>query len=156
MYPPSTNQSRPNPDKDSSFEEAFILTETLTGLEGPFTSEDNPSTGTWTQRGPLFVYPDGTTQPPELLRDTPEQNYLPKPLRILGFTVMSISLIACAVSAVFVLANWNHRVIRASQPKYLCLLLFGAAVTSLAIITVSFDESYGWDVDALSKGCSEF
>jgi gamma-aminobutyric acid type B receptor len=31
--------------------------------------------------------------------------------------------------------------------------LFGAATTSLAILTVSYDESYGWDEDALSLAC---
>lgn len=155
LYPPSTNESMPDANKDSSYDEAFVLTAILTELEGPRIDEwhQNPSTGIWSQIGPAFVYADGRLVPTELLRDIPEQNYLPGGLRILGLTIMGITLLACAISLVFVVCNWNHRVIRASQPNFLCLLLFGAALTSLAILTVSWDESYGWDEEALSKAC---
>lgn len=159
LYPPSINESMPDADKDSNYDEAFVLTELLTGLEGPQIKRDGPYIkgkpyiGKWSQIGPAFVYADGRLVPTELLRDVPEQNYLPRGLRILGLTIMGIALLACFISLVFVICNWDHRVIRASQPNFLCLLLFGAAITSLAILTVSWDESHGWDEEALSKAC---
>ncbi|CAB9517308.1 Gamma-aminobutyric acid (GABA) B receptor [Seminavis robusta] len=149
LYPPSGDATIPDPDKYSSFEEAFVLTEIVTGLMGPYETYE----GNWTKVGPALRYASGRTEPPHLLRDVPEQNYLPQQLRIVGFTLMSICLFACAVSLAFVAVNRSHRIVRASQPGFLCLVLIGAATSSLAICTVSWDESYGWDEAALSSAC---
>jgi len=66
---------------------------------------------------------------------------------------MGVSLLSCVVSLIFVAVQWKHKVIMASQPYFLFWILTGAAITSMAIATVSFDESYGWDEQALSIAC---
>mmetsp|Transcript_21954 Transcript_21954/g.31823 ORF Transcript_21954/g.31823 Transcript_21954/m.31823 type:complete len:122 (-) Transcript_21954:2156-2521(-) len=47
----------------------------------------------------------------------------------------------------------NNKKILASQPEFLCVLCFGSAVTAASIAMISFDESYGWSVNALAHGC---
>jgi len=118
----------------------------------PFVISDVFKSGVWNELEP-FVYRDGSTTPPFLLRDTPDQNYLPSGLRVLGFTLMGIALIACVVSVVWIYINREHRVLRAAQPHFLYLLVVGALICSLAILTISFDESYGWSTEQLSMAC---
>lgn len=100
-----------------------------------------------------FVYSDGRTVPPDLLRDQPEQNYLSRGLKILGLTLMSLSIFLAIVSAIWVCACRKHRVLKASQPYFLYLVCFGAVVQSSAVLTISFDESYSKSQDQLSKAC---
>jgi hypothetical protein len=100
-----------------------------------------------------FVYRDGRTVPPELLRDEGDQNYLSSGLRIMGLTLMGIALLGALICALWVFLCRNHRVLRASQPVFLYLIAFGAAVETLTILTISNDESYGWSTEALSAAC---
>lgn len=110
------------------------------------------SSGAWFELQP-FVYRDGRTVPPDYLRDEPDQNYLNSGLRALGFALMSVAMFAAVVSALWVYLRRKHRVLRASQPFFLYLLCFGALVQVSAIVTISFDESYGWDEEQLSRAC---
>jgi len=100
-----------------------------------------------------FVYRDGRTVPPELLRDEPDQNYLTRGLRIMGYTLMGIVLFGAVLCASWVFLRRNHRVLRASQPVFLYLIAFGTAIEALTIVTISNDESYGWSTESLSISC---
>lgn len=110
------------------------------------------SASAWFELEP-FEYRDGRTVPPDLLRDEPDQNYLSSGLRALGLTLMSFAMFAAVVSIVWVYLRRKHRVLRASQPFFLYLVCIGALVQVSTIITISFDESYGWDEDQLSSAC---
>jgi len=98
------------------------------------------------------VYADNTTIPP-LLRDTPEQNYLEQGVRITGFAIMGCVLLMALVSASWVYCYRNDRVLRASQVPFLYLLCLGSALEAVAILPMSFDESYWWSESQLSKAC---
>ena len=108
--------------------------------------------GKWVSIAP-FVYADGTTIPPSLLRDPADQNYLSKGVQAVGFALMSTALAAVIISAVWVVAYRHNALVLASQPHFLGLFCFGSAITAAAIFPLSFDESYGWSEDQLSKAC---
>ena len=107
----------------------------------------------WTERQ-TYYYADGTTKPPELLRDTPEQNYLTSGARIFGFTLLGIAWFICIGNCIWIAVNRKHRVLTASQPLFLYQLALGSAIVVASIFPISFDESYGWSVDMLSAGCT--
>jgi hypothetical protein len=136
------NMLPPQPDGDE------VVKYTLTEASAPDTRNK------WSGQGLLpFVYRDGRTVPPELLRDEPDQNYLSSGLRAMGFALMGIALLCCIVSATWVFVRRKHRVLRASQPEFLYLIAFGSAVQASSIITISNDESFGWSTEALSRAC---
>lgn len=118
----------------------------------PVTGVYDPVTNQWHHVSP-FVYRDGRRETPELLRDEPDQNYLSSGLRIMGYTLMSIALLGAIVSVLWVYHHQTHRVVRASQPVFLYLIAFGAAVEALTIAAISNDESYGWSIESLSIAC---
>lgn len=117
-------------------------------VSGIYTPEDQH----WHHIAP-FVYRDGRTVPPELLRDEPDYNFLSSWLRILGYTLMGITVFGAIVCALWVFVRRKHRVVRASQPEFLYLIAFGAAVECSTILTISNDESYGWSTESLSRAC---
>lgn len=144
LYPPSNQTTNPI---DLSFEEAFVLTETIQGLSGPHLFGSNIETNGdgkihFTQYGPSFVYSDGSLNPPLLLRDVPEQNYLSPSLRIVGLTLMSITIFCAFCSLIWVIYHRNHRILRASQPYFLVIMLIGTAINAVSIFCVSNDERY--------------
>ena len=100
-----------------------------------------------------FVFADGTTNPPALLRETPDQNYLSDSLRVFGFTVMCCSIFLASCLLVWVILCRKHRVLLASQPPFLALICVGTMIQSSAVIPISFDESEGWTGDQLSNAC---
>jgi hypothetical protein len=118
----------------------------------PYVISDVFKSGVWTEVKP-FVFRDGTTTPPLLLRDAPDQNYLSSGIRIFGFILMGIALLASIASIVWVFIHRKHRVLLAAQPYFLYLLAVGALICSLTILTVSFDEGDGWDTEQLSRAC---
>jgi hypothetical protein len=132
------------------------LTENFFSLNvssAPFVISDAFKNGEWRGLRP-FVYRDGSTTPPLLLRDIPDQNYLSSSLRIFGLVLMGFDVIASIVSITWVYIYREHRVLRAAQPQFLYVLLVGALVCSLAILTIGFDESYnGWTTEQLSHAC---
>jgi gamma-aminobutyric acid type B receptor len=110
--------------------------------------------GTWERiEGRLFVYRDDRTVPPDLLRDTPEQNYLSQGLRVFGLTLMSFAMFLAVVCFLWIYWKREHHVLRASQPHFLYVICFGAFAQAWAIFTISFDESEGWTPSQLSKAC---
>jgi hypothetical protein len=91
----------------------------------------------WSGQGlPPFVYRDGRTVPPELLRDETDQNYLSSGLRALNFALVSTALLCCIVSAAWVFHRRKHQVLWALQPLFLYLIAFGGAVQASSIMTV--------------------
>ena len=112
---------------------------------------DSPS-GQWTTLRD-FVYRDGRTMPPELLRDEPDMNYLNQGLRVTGLTLMSIAMVSSIASASWIWVHHKHRLLVASQPVFLYLICFGCIVQASAIFSISFDESNGWTEEQLDSAC---
>jgi 7 transmembrane sweet-taste receptor of 3 GCPR len=112
----------------------------------------DPYTQEWFEVFP-FEYADGTYSPPELLRSPPDQNYLDPVAQGIGLSLMCIALFTIFAALVWVLVNRSHRVVIAAQPPFLYVLCLGATLSSLVILTQSFDESYGWTDDMLDKAC---
>ncbi|CAB9500493.1 Gamma-aminobutyric acid (GABA) B receptor [Seminavis robusta] len=116
------------------------------------TSYLDPFTQEWVEYLP-FEYAGGSSTPPKLLRSHPEQNFLDPAVRAIGLALMSLSLAAVFASVVWVMANRSHIVVTAAQPPFLYVLCLGAALTSMIVLTQSFDESYGWEESMLSRAC---
>jgi hypothetical protein len=114
-------------------------------------SPGNPS-GEWTALRE-FVYRDGGTIPPELLRDPTEKNYLNPGLRVTGLTLMAIAMFTCIISAAWIYAHHKHRLLVASQPVFLYLICLGSLVQASAILSISFDENIGWTEPQLNSAC---
>jgi len=106
----------------------------------------------WSELSP-FIYRSGSLEPPELLRAFPDQNYLDPLIRAFGIVMMSIAMVASAAGFLWVLKCRKHPVLQRAQPFALLQICFGSFVISWGIFPLSFDESYGWSVKALSRGC---
>lgn len=117
-----------------------------------FSDVFQPELGAWTQMT-NFTFGDGRMVPPDLMRDPPQQNYLPKWLQVIGITLLAIVLASALATSVWVFLKRVHPVLRAAQPSFLYALCFGSAVFGSAILPLSFDESYGWSEQQLSAGC---
>ena len=112
----------------------------------------NPQTDEWIHIS-SFVYADGTHSPPALLRDEPEMNYTDPAIRSTGLALMTVGLLLMVLSVIWVFWHRNHSVVVAAQPAFLYSLCFGAAMVVLAIWVTSYDESFGWTEEMLSKSC---
>ena len=124
------------------------------GSEDPFVEVDRLSAGasSFVQTAET-IYADGRNLPPRRLRDLPEQNYLPRGVRIFGLVCMSVALFCAVATMIWVFLHREHRVVRASQPVFLYAICFGSALTSTSIFTISHDESYGFSEQRLSRYC---
>lgn len=112
-----------------------------------------PSRSVWVNAS-VFYYADGTEHPPELLRDEPEQNFLPPSVRIIGFVLLGIAWSICVGNCIWVAVNRKHRVLLAAQPLFLYQLALGSAIVVSTIVPLSFDENQGWSVEKLSSACT--
>jgi 7 transmembrane sweet-taste receptor of 3 GCPR len=112
----------------------------------------DPLSGKFVQMEP-FVYADGSNEPPALLRDVPEQNYIDRGLRAAGLSLMAVALVVVFLSASWVFRHREHSVVIAAQPFYLYTLCLGSAIISLNIYFVSSDEGQGWSQEMLDRSC---
>ena len=103
--------------------------------------------------GTQFVYADGSTSPPPILREILEYNYLSTWVRAIGLTLATLSIFMAIASGVFVAFMRNDQMIKASQPLFLALLCIGSVTLTLAIFTLSFDENNGWTDSQLDAAC---
>lgn len=118
---------------DHNFTLWYYLTDILEG---------GPVDGEWkmTEEGP-FLFSDGTPDPPKLLRDPPEQNYLSLGARIVGLTLMSISLLLTLLVTFLVFTYEAQSIIHHNQPFFLYVILLGTALLAFSIFFLSFDEA---------------
>lgn len=100
-----------------------------------------------------FLFRDGSITPPVLLRDPTDQNYLSPGLRYAGISLMVLSLACCLAFGVWVFVYRERRIVKAAQPQFLYLLIFGAALSSLSIFGISTDENWGYTADQLGRHC---
>lgn len=101
-----------------------------------------------------FVFRDGGTVAPTMLRQIEDQNYLSEQVHIIGLMLFAVALFTATASGIAAFYLRNDRVVRAGQPPFLYMLCFGSALMSVAIFTLSWDESYGWSDKQLDVACS--
>jgi len=101
---------------------------------------DGPVDGQWitAEDGP-FIFSDGTPSAPTPLRDNPNI-YLSSSVRIVGLTLMSVSLLLSAIVALLVYLYRDQQIIKRNQPFFLYVLLMGTFVMAWSMLFLSFDE----------------
>lgn len=104
-------------------------------------SSDGNGGGVWWKSIKPFVFSDGTTDPPPVLPDLTETvDIVDSGAQIFGYVLSGIGL---ALSVLFGLWTFIHRenvIVLSSQPLFLCMLVIGALLISLAIIPMSMQE----------------
>ena len=108
--------------------------------------------GSWGEVEP-FIYADGRTVPPDLLRDEPEQNYLSSGLRIFGLSLMGFAILLGIMTIVWVYLHRKHVVVLAAQPNFLYIIGFGSILTASTIFPLSVGENNGWSQQQLDGAC---
>ena len=101
-----------------------------------------------------FIFADGRSEPPGLLRATPEQNYLSQSSRMLGFSLLSIGYAFGLSMLTWVFVYRKHKVLKAAQPELLGVLVVSTMFGLSAIIPLSFTEGNGVSVETLSRLCT--
>ncbi|CAB9516932.1 Gamma-aminobutyric acid (GABA) B receptor [Seminavis robusta] len=153
LFPPSMEDPSNNSDETS-----FVLTATYTNLLDRVRystinkREDYFKHVTASEFHP-FVFRDGSTTAPSELRALPEQNYLSPGLRVVGICMGGFALLCCFLCLIWVFVFRERRIVTASQPQFLYLLIFGAAMSSFSIFGITTDESEGFSVEQLSRHC---
>ncbi|CAB9514823.1 Gamma-aminobutyric acid (GABA) B receptor [Seminavis robusta] len=112
----------------------------------------DPAAQEWEQIQP-FHYADGTTDPPNLLRAIPNQNYITAGARAYGLTLFVIAIVTVIVSAAWVFIHQDESAVIASQPIFLYTICFASGLSGLTILIAAFDESWGMDQAALTHMC---
>ena len=114
---------------------------------------DRPMYRQWESIRP-FVHSDGTTTAPKLLRAIADQNYLTRGVRSWGLSLFGLSMFINLSAIGWIFLKRNHRVIKAGQPEFLYMVTLGSTLFAATIIPNSFDESYGWNAEQLSRACN--
>ena len=110
---------------------------------------------TQTNYGP-FIFTDGTPNPPVLLRDVPNQNYLSNNTHVGGLCVTSICLLINILSILTIFLHWEKPPFRESQPILLLISLVGSFLMASSVLGQSFDESNGLDNMQLDNICFSY
>jgi hypothetical protein len=114
-------------------------------------------TGAWRDiEDTEFLFFDGTATAPLPKRTVANAHYLSSTVRIIGFCLVGLSLLFSLVTAAWVYFHRESRLVKASQPEFLYLLCFGAALVATSLVFLSFDESQGLSEKRLSRMCSAF
>jgi hypothetical protein len=103
-----------------------------------------------------FLFFDGTATAPLPKRTVADANYLSSSVRIIGFCLVGLSLSFSLGTAAWVYFQRKSRLVTASQPEFLYLLCFGAALVATSLVFLSFDERQGFSNKKLSSMCSAF
>lgn len=118
-------------------------------------------TSTWTKASgwenileEAFLYRDGSTMEPKVLRKVLKPNYITPSVRAIGLSLMVVALMIAFIS--IVLLGWLRKdpLIQRAQPFFMQILCTGSIIMSTSIITLSFDEGAGWSNDQLSLSCT--
>jgi len=98
-----------------------------------------------------YVYNDGTSVPHlSLPRLEVNENSVPTAVFVIGLILSACLIIACGLGGIWVYQNRNKGVIRAAQPVFLGMMLFGTSLMAAAIIPMSFQESVSQSVANVS------
>ncbi|KAG7371356.1 7 transmembrane sweet-taste receptor of 3 GCPR [Nitzschia inconspicua] len=111
------------------------------------------SGGEWKMERP-FLFSDGTTKLPDsLMPPTVNKHYIHTWTRVIVLLFCIISIDSAIFCAVWTWYNRNKRIVRASQPFFLCLLCFGTIVLAATIIPMSVDGG-NLSIEGLNRSCT--
>lgn len=100
--------------------------------------------GEWVNGGETFIFSNGMTmpnQPDQVTPRNPQENLTPTYMKVLALSFSAFSMV---LAIGFGLWTWRHRstrVVKASQPFFLFLLLFGVIMVASSIIPYSMDDN---------------
>jgi hypothetical protein len=107
--------------------------------------------GKWIQVEQL-VFNDGSTVPPSDLPDAHEDdNYIGAALRGIGLGMAGLILFVSIGFTLWTAMNRNSRVVKASQPVFLCMITVGCFLMGSSLIFLSFDDEV-----VSTNACSAF
>lgn len=110
--------------------------------------------GAWKAvEGTDFIFYDGTPNEPMPRRKTFKPNYLSSGVQITGLILCGLAFLLSFLSGFWVFAYRQKKIVKASQPEFLYLLCFGAALVGITSVFSSFDEEKGISEEQLSKFC---
>ncbi|KAL7547884.1 hypothetical protein ACHAWF_011155 [Thalassiosira exigua] len=100
-----------------------------------------------------YVYSDGSTIPPgSLPLAEVNMNHLSPSARIAGITIAIIIFSTALFFCIWTQQNRSERVVKASQPRFLCMICVGAVVLGSTIIPLSIDDSVA-SIQACNNAC---
>jgi hypothetical protein len=111
--------------------------------------------GTWYEiPNTQWVYRNGGTKAPTVLRRFSDTNYLSTTVRAFGLLLMGIAWLLALLF--LVLLSWLKRdpIVQRAQPAFMQLLCVGSFFTSASIFTISWDEGAGWTDQQLDVACT--
>lgn len=101
-----------------------------------------------------FEFADGTTTPPlSLPKVQHDRNYVGNAERAIGYTLMSIVMVSCIATWVWLAVNAEERVVRSSQPIFLIMVSLGSFIMALTIYPMGMEETTLATENALDMAC---
>lgn len=100
-----------------------------------------------------FIFSDGTQNWPDPLPPIEEDfDFVFRELRFTGCVMSIICLLSSIFFASWTYRNRNHRVVKGSQPMFLYLICFGAAIFGSTSLPASIDDEY-FSKEACDRAC---
>jgi len=131
-----------------------VLTHLYSNENDFVNAEGTVEQGAWKAvEGTEFLFFDGTPNEPTPRRKTFVPNFLSSGIQISGLTLCGLAVFLAFLSGVWVFAYRGTKIVKASQPEFLYLLCFGAALVGMTSIFSSFDEDKGLSEEQLTKMC---
>ena len=107
--------------------------------------------------GTEFLFFDGTPNEPLPKMAVSNPHYLSKGIQSTGFFLVSLALLLCVGSGLWVYHNReSSRLVKAGQPEFIYLLCGGACLVASSLLFMSYDESDGMSPQQLSAMCAAF
>jgi hypothetical protein len=133
---------------------AFNIIPDESGFHATLVSTWNKETGWVNENGASFVYRDGSTQPPAMLRDVWAENFLSPEVRAVGLSLMTVAWFIAFASFALLLLLRRDPNLQQTQTLSLPLLCLGSVWMNTTILTLSADESTGWSDHQLDILCA--
>jgi hypothetical protein len=83
----------------------------------------------------------------------PGMNHLANAFQSAGMAFMGMTIVLALGCAGWTFIHRRNKVVRQSQAPLLYIFCLGTIISVLSILTVSFDESYGWSQAQLNHAC---
>ena len=96
--------------------------------------------GSTTPTGAFRFSDDTFVPPPDFLKPEEEKNLLSSSLVTIGTLLVAINYVLAAALGFLTFKHRKHRVIRASQPMFLYMILIGCCLSTSTILTFGVDD----------------
>ena len=72
--------------------------------------------------------------------DDPDTRYISAASAAIGMSLASIAILFCMISFGFIFQNRKDRIVTVSQPEFIYMICFGAAMNAISVYFISFDD----------------